>query len=188
MSPRDQARAVINAATSQSHRLLLECLWQSGGRISEVLRLRPSDVDQTEGVLVLENRKQKKGNRRKGVYVSADLGAQLQILARDQRLGYRGFYFRSAKSGDQPMSGVHAWRIVSASSQRAAVHVDDGRGRLRLANARHFRHGAAVNQVEQGIPLSEVQQRLGHAGIDSTTIYTKLANPERRRLADRVAW
>jgi hypothetical protein len=28
---RDQARAVINAATSQSHRLLLECLWQSGG-------------------------------------------------------------------------------------------------------------------------------------------------------------
>src|SRR6266568_8339148 len=183
---RDQARAIINAATSQTHRLLLlECLWQSGGRISEVLRLRRCDVDQTE---VLENRKQKKGNRRKRVYVSADLVAQLQILARDQRLGYRGFYFRSAKSGDLPMSGAHAWRIVTASSQRAAVHVDDGRGRLRLANARDFRHGAAVNQVQQGIPLSEVQQQLGHARIDSTTIYTKLANPEWRRLADRVSW
>jgi integrase len=42
---REQARAIINAATSQAHRLLLECLWQSGGRISEVLRLRPCDVD-----------------------------------------------------------------------------------------------------------------------------------------------
>jgi len=150
--------------------------------------LRRCDVDQTEGALVLENRKQKKGNRRKRVYVSADLVAQLQILARDQRLGYRGFYFRSAKSGDLPMSGVHAWRIGTACSQRAAVRVDDGREWLRLANARDFRHGAAVNQVQQGIPLSEVQQQLGHARIDSTTIYTKLANPERRRLADRVSW
>ena len=34
---REQARAIINAAGSHSHRLLLECLWQSGGRISEVL-------------------------------------------------------------------------------------------------------------------------------------------------------
>src|SRR5712692_2020160 len=42
---REQARAIINAASSQSHRLMLECLWQSGGRISEVLRLRPYDVD-----------------------------------------------------------------------------------------------------------------------------------------------
>ena len=58
---REQARAIINATSSQSHRLLLECLWQSGGRISEVLRLRPCDVDQIEGALVLENRKQKKG-------------------------------------------------------------------------------------------------------------------------------
>ena len=80
---------------------------------------------------------------------------------------------------------MHAWRIVTASSRQAAVHVDDGRGRLCLANARDFRHGAAVNQVQQGIPLSDVQQQLGHARIDSTTIYTKLANPERRRLADR---
>jgi len=70
-------RDIINAASSQSHRLLLECLWQSGGRISEVLRLRRCDVDQTEGALVLENRKQKKGNRRKRVYVSADLVSHL---------------------------------------------------------------------------------------------------------------
>ncbi len=184
----EQARAIINAASSQIHRLLLECLWQSGGRLSEVLRLRPCDVDAAEEALVLDNRKQKRGARRKRVYVSADLVAQLQNLAHDARVGYRGCYFRSAKSGDGPMSGVHGWRIVTACSQRAGVHVDDGQGRVRPANARDFRHGAAVNQVQHGIPLSEVQQQLGHARIDSTTIYTKLANPERRRMADRVTW
>jgi site-specific recombinase XerD len=42
--------------------------------------------------------------------------------------------------------------------------------------------------VRQGIPLSEVQQQLGHARIDTTSIYAKLANPERRAMAARVAW
>jgi integrase len=185
---REQARAIINAAPTQTHRLLLECLWQSGGRISEVLRLRPCDVDPVEGALVLENRKQKRGSRRKRVYVSTDLVAQLQVLARDARVAYRGCFFGSTKSSDQSMSAVHAWRIVTACSRRAGVQVEDGQGHLRPANARDFRHGAAVNQVQQGIPLSEVQQQLGHARIDSTTIYTRLANPDRRRLADRVVW
>ena len=141
-----------------------------------------------EGALVLENRKQKRGSRKQRVYVSTDLVAQLHILARDTRIGYRSCLFRSAKSGDAPMSSVHAWRIVTACSRRAGVQAEGADGALRPANARDFRHGAAVNQVRQGIPLSEVQQQLGHARIDSTTIYTKLANPERRRLADRVAW
>jgi integrase len=185
---REQARAIINAATTQTYRLLLECMWQSGGRISEVLRLRPCDVDPREGALVLDNRKQKRGNRRKRVYVSVDLVAQLQLLAHDARVSYRTSYFRSAKSGGAPMSAVHAWRIVTECSRRAGVQVESRPGVLRPANARDFRHGAAVNQVQQGIPLSEVQQQLGHARIDSTTIYTRLANPERRRLADRVIW
>ena len=125
--------------------------------------------------LVLENRKQKRGSRKKRVYVSTDLVAQLQVLARDARIGYRSCFFRSAKSGEEPMSTVHAWRIVTACSQRAGVQVQDADGVLRPANARDFRHGAAVNQVQQGIPLREVQQQLGHARIDSTTIYTRLA-------------
>ena len=44
------------------------------------------------------------------------------------------------------------------------------------------------HQVRQGVPLSEVQQQLGHARIDSTSVYAKLANPERRAIADRVEW
>jgi hypothetical protein len=38
------------------------------------------------------------------------------------------------------------------------------------------------------VPLSEVPQQLGHARIDSTSVYAKLANPERRAMADRVVW
>ena len=60
--------------------------------------------------------------------------------------------------------------------------------RSRPAHARDFRHGSAVNQIRQGVPLTEIQQQLGHASLSSTSIYTKLANPERRAMADRVRW
>jgi hypothetical protein len=41
----EQARAIVNAAEMTAHRLLQETLWQSGGRITELLRLRSCDLD-----------------------------------------------------------------------------------------------------------------------------------------------
>src|SRR5919202_4455247 len=74
---REQARAIINAAATATHRLLLEALWQSGGRVTEVLRLRPCDLDPGAPILHLVNLKQRPqrgGHRpRKAVIVSPDL-------------------------------------------------------------------------------------------------------------------
>jgi cellulose biosynthesis protein BcsQ len=49
-------------------------------------------------------------------------------------------------------------------------------------------HGTAVNQVRQGVPLSEIQQQLGHARIDTTTICTKVAARERLAAHAGVEW
>ena len=73
-------------------------------------------------------------------------------------------------------------------AQVANIFLVGADGALRLATGRDFRHGAAVNQVRQGVPLSEVQQQLGHARIDTTTIYTKLAARDRLEVHAGVAW
>ncbi len=187
---RDQARAIINAATSMRERLLLETLWQSGGRISEVLRLRPCDLVEAEGALSLVNLKQKDPRKvpRKLVYVSPDLLAQLRMLARDARIAWNGYFFRSQRSGDRPMSRQQAWRVIQRCASAAGVLLPTEDGRLVPAHGRAFRHGAAVHQVRSGVPLSEVQQQLGHARLDTTAIYTRLASAERRAMADRVEW
>jgi integrase/recombinase XerD len=190
---REQARAIINATTTTVHRLLLECLWQSGGRVSEVLRLRLSDIDPEAPLLHLVNMKQSKRLRggalpRKVVVVSADLVAQLRALARDARIPAGGYFFRSQKSQERPMSYGHCWRLIRQYSIAAGIEVIGSDGHLRPANGRDFRHGAAVNQVRQGVPLSEVQQQLGHARIDTTTIYTKLAARDRLAVHASVEW
>jgi integrase len=185
----EQARAVVDAAETTQHRLLLECLWQSGGRVSEVLRLRRCDVDQAEGALVLVNLKQRRRElRRKLVYVSSSLVAALLAYCRDARLDATGRLFTSRQSGEAPMARQHAWRLVTRYALAAGVRVVGRNGELRPATGLDFRHGAAVHQLRCGVPLSEVQAQLGHARIDTTTIYTRLTNAERRRYADRVAW
>ena len=86
---REQARAIINTATTQTHRLLLECLWQSGGRISEVLRLRPCDLDEREGALVLE------GHARLTAYAMRPeaLPSELEVLLGcSPEMGHWGLY------------------------------------------------------------------------------------------------
>ena len=66
--------------------------------------------------------------------------------------------------------------------------VDTATGHERPAPGLDVRQGAAVHQLRAGVPLSEVQQQLGHARLDTTAIYTRPANRERRGYADRVEW
>jgi hypothetical protein len=64
------------------------------------------------------------------------------------------------------MSTVHAWRIVTDCSRRSGAYVEGTDAMLRAANGRDFRHRAAVHQLQQGVPLSEVQQHLVPLPVD----------------------
>jgi integrase/recombinase XerD len=184
----DQARAIINAAATTQHRLLLETLWQSGGRITEVLRLRPCDLDLVEGALRLANLKQRRrAMRSKLVYVSQDLLGDLRRLAVDARIPMTGYLFGSRQHVG-PVSRQYAWKIINRYAAASGVLLPTAAGTIAPAAARDFRHGSAVNQVRQGVPLSEVAQQLGHARMDTTAIYSRLATAERRAMADRVQW
>src|ERR671933_1105283 len=152
---REQARAIINVAATTTHRLLLETLWQSGERVTEVLRLRPCDLDPGGPILHLLNLKQRprRGGHlpRKAVIVSPDLVAALRALANDAHIGHAGSFFRSRKSQGRPMSYGHCWRLIRRYAILAGIHVVGSDGRVRPATGRDFRHGDAVNQVRQGV-------------------------------------
>jgi integrase len=183
---REQVAAIVAVLPTMRHRLLVRALWQSGGRATEVLRLRPCDLDRAEGALLLDNLKQGRPARKR-VYVSAELVAELAAYARELRLRPTDYLFSSRQSGRLPMTGSNLLKLIRSASVRAGVEVIGARG-PRPAVPLDFRHGAAVNMIRSMVPLSEVGQQLGHARADSTLIYLKLANPERRAVADRVTW
>ena len=185
---RDDVRAMVASCETTRDRLLLQTLWESGGRVSEVCSLRVCDIDRDQAALILTNLKQR-GKRRatKLVYISRDLIGALVAFVRDSRLPHDGYLWRSRVSGTRPMNRREIHRIVTAASTRAEVRIV-GRMGARPATGLDFRHGSAVHLLRAGHPITEVQRHLGHARIDTTTIYLRLTDPERRLLADRITW
>jgi len=183
-----QVSAMVACAPTTRDRLLLRTLWESGGRVSEVASLRLCDIDRTEGALQLTNLKQR-GPRRhvKLVYISRDLAGALLAFARDTRLGHDGHLFRSRQSGEGHLTRQQVLRIVNRLAVDAGVIVQ-GRSGPRPACGLDFRHGSAVHLLRSGVPLTEVQSHLGHARVDTTTVYLQLTNRDRRVIADRIDW
>lgn len=157
------------------------------GRVSAVLGVRPADIRDEEGVVVLSNEKQhRRVLRSKTVYVSRDLVSQLPTYATGLHIGIGRYLLARGRgpAAETPISRQQAWRIVARCSRAAGVAVRGALGQ-RPASALDFRHGAAVHQLRAGVSLQEIQQ-LGHVRLDSTAIYLRLANPERQ--ADHVQW
>src|SRR6202165_730505 len=83
LSP-EEVRAVIAAASCERDRLLLRVLWATGARISEVLALRPTDVQRDS--LILPNRKNPNQTTKRVFLPGAELGitGELLLWAREQ--------------------------------------------------------------------------------------------------------
>jgi len=155
-------QAVINAAAEGRDRLLLRCLWATGGRVSEVLALRPADIRADS--LVLPNRKNP-SLPIKRVFLptgSLDLPGQLLLWQKQQGLRDTDPIFcsrkRAADGSRQAISRVHAWKIVKEASARAGIQV--------LA-MRPSQHG------EAGEPASVHPHLLRHARVRQFVRSTK---------------
>jgi integrase len=169
LSPED-VKAVIEAAGRERDRLLLRVLWATGARISEVLALRPVDVQRDH--LVLPNRKNP-NLLVKRVFLpagQAGLPGALLIWANEQGLAPHTPLFisrkRGADGGLKAISRVQAWAILKAASERAEVRVLALRpshhgavGEPAPAHPHLFRH-ARVRQIvrlTRNLPLAQRQ-------------------------------
>ena len=191
----EDVRAVIAAAQTERDRLLLRTLWATGARVSEVLALRPMDVQRDH--LVLPNLKNP-SLLVKRVFLpagQADLAGALLVWAKEQRLAEQAPVFFSRKHGPdgglRAISRVQAWAIVKAASERADVQV------LALRSSRYgaagqpapvhphlFRH-ARVRQIvraTRSLPLAQRQ-----AGWSRLQIaYLSIGDDEARSLMATV--
>jgi integrase len=116
LSP-EEVRAGIAAASCERDQLLLRVLWATGARISEVLALRPMDVQRDS--LILPNRKNPNVTIKRVFLPGAELGLtgpELLIWAKEQGLAHDEPLFFSRKGGVDGSSRAiqrgQAWLIV----------------------------------------------------------------------------
>jgi len=171
------AAALVESPTDGSprayrDRAMLELLYGSGLRASELVGLRPADVDLQTQLLVC------RGKRDRQRLVPIGDAARRALVAYLERARPRlvrradpGVLFVNAQG--RPLGRQGLWRIVRTRGRGLGV---------RGAFPHALRHSFASHLLEGGADLRSVQALLGHADIGTTEIYTHLPTDAVRRL------
>ena len=177
----DQVESVIAAAEGTDplavrDRAILELMYATGVRISELIGLRVRDLDLNESLVKVRGKGSKERIVPFGAKAAEVLDAYLRIgrpeLVRSDASGEaRGAVFLSVRG--RPLSRMAAWKIVRKYVDRAGI--------TQHVTPHTLRHTFATHLLEGGADLAAVQEMLGHADISTTQIYTHL---ERSYLAD----
>nr|WP_315494614.1 site-specific tyrosine recombinase XerD [uncultured Rhodoferax sp.] len=156
-------------------RTMLELMYASGLRVSELVELRVLNVGLNEGVL----RVMGKGSKERMVPFGEVAGEWLQRYLGQARVELLGpkqtqdlfVTVRGSKAGSA-MTRVMFWTLVKRYALQAGIRVP--------ISPHTLRHAFATHLLNHGADLRSVQMLLGHADISTTTIYTHVA---RERLA-----
>jgi integrase/recombinase XerD len=154
-------------------RAMLELMYASGLRVSELVGLKTVQVGLAEGALRVTG----KGSRERMVPFGAEAEAWLQrYLAEARGAILRGqasdALFVTARGG--PMTRQMFWSLVKRHAAQAGIRTP--------LSPHTLRHAFATHLLNHGADLRAVQMLLGHADISTTTIYTHVARERLRQL------
>ncbi len=160
LSPGEVAR-MLSKARNLKHRALLMLLYSAGLRVSEVVRLRPSDLDADRGL----------------VRVCGGKGGKDRYTLLARRAVEAVQLYRAAYPTDRWLfPGADADRHLSPRSvQRVVERAARAAGIEKHVTTHTLRHSFATHLLEGGTNLRIIQELLGHRSPRTTQIYTHVA-------------
>jgi integrase/recombinase XerC len=163
----------IESSLGQRERLILELLYASGVRISELVNIKIKDIDfSSKSILIFG-----KGSKERIVYYGEYAEEIINLYLEDAR--------------DKLLDGVKSEYLIvgkkreKLTTRRIEQIIDDiiDKTSLKMNITPHmFRHTFATHLLDQGCDLLVVQELLGHESLSSTEIYTHVSNEHLREV------
>lgn len=151
----------------QRNRAMIETLYGSGLRVSELTNLKVSDIYSREEFLKVTG----KGNKQRFVPVGREALKQINLYISSSRntikalRGFEDHLFLNNRGSS--ISRVMVFLIIKKLCQAAGIK--------KTVSPHTFRHSFATHLVEGGADLRAIQDMLGHESITTTEIYTHLS-------------
>ena len=164
---RDEVARLLGATTCLKHQAALSVAYGAGLRVAEVSALKVSDVDSERMLLRVERGK---GGQDRNAMLSADLLTLLRQwwkVGRHQGVMHRDGWLFPGQHALKPINTRQLHRIVVEAAHAADI--------AKRVGPHTLRHSFATHLLEDGTDIRVIQVLLGHAKLDNTAFYTKVA-------------
>ncbi len=142
---------------------MLELLYATGIKVSELLQVKVSDINLTIGILHLNNNGKERivpiypaAVKSLEDYIQNARGALIEDDTQD-------ILFTNLNG--QPMSRQGFWKIIKFYAEKAGIKQD--------ITPQTLRHSFAAHLLENGAKLQDIKEMLGHSDISSTQVYAQ---------------
>jgi len=168
---------VVTTPRGLRDRALIELLYATGMRVSELLSLRPADVNLDASYLTCSG----KGSKQRIVPIGDEAADWVRKYVRESRpalLGKRTSprLFVNVRGRGPGLTRVGFWKILKTYARQAG---------LKALSPHMLRHSFATHLLERGADLRAIQMMLGHADLSTTQIYTHVLEQRMRSIYDR---
>jgi integrase/recombinase XerD len=157
-------------------RAMLDVLYATGLRVSELVSLRPSDLNLDVGFLTCIG----KGDKQRIVPVGEQAIASLRRYLSSGRSailkGQSSPWLFPGGRGTTALTRVGFWKVMKTYALKAGVTSD--------VSPHVLRHSFATHLLDRGADLRAIQMMLGHAALSTTQIYTHVLEARLKRLYD----
>jgi len=172
------AQPDVSTARGLRDRAVIELLYATGMRVSELVALRPADVNLEASYLTCTG----KGDKERIVPIGDEAATWVKRYlqqARSVLLGKRrsNRLFVNARGGGIGLTRVGFWKILKGYAGQAGI--------TRSLSPHMLRHSFATHLLERGADLRAIQMMLGHADLSTTQIYTHVLEQRMRTIYDQ---
>jgi len=158
---KQEVQDLINAAETIKSKLILQFLYSSGLRVSEIVNIKPVDLDFNENIGWV---REGKGKKDRMFILSQKLSKKLERFIKK----HSDWNYLFSK--EKPLTTRNIQKITQKATQKAGIEKE--------VHPHTLRHSFATHLLDAGTDIRVIQECLGHSNISTTMIYTHISKEQ----------
>lgn len=164
---KEEVNQIINAAKTRKSRLIIEMLYYTGMRVSELITLKKDDINLANREIIVEG----KGNKQRKIVLPSKLVNELEEWLKE----FNGEYIFSK---DKQLTARNIQKILTNIRKKLNIK--------KKITPHKLRHSFATHLLESGLDIRTIQVLLGHENLSTTQVYTHITDELYKKAREKI--